>query len=411
MRRTHSIAVVTILSVSLLFCGCQSVGTKAVAPEVLAEFAISGDTNHVTLPVRFHGEEYRFVLDTGATDTVFDDSFKDKLGKRFLWPKKATGAGGKEFKVEYFRARGHHAHLGPLDLVDPPLIRVCDLDALVSKAKRNFQGIIGMEFMAKYIVQIDFDNGKVTFFRGNKDTDLFSFLRPRENRHPEWGEPIPLKKSLFAHRCYVEARLPEDTSARFLIDSGWAAPDAMSGRLFENVHSSVTAGPKRENISPDFSLFSNQNAKLIKKFRVGSFEYRENLFQRNNESILGLPFLSRHLVTLDFPNNTMYLKKGGNFDKQPLVFLIEGLCKVRAEGFAVVEVDPDGPASEKGIKETDILVKVNGRDISSPGIAGFVEFLSHVSVPTDAEITFTFKHGDEMITVPISNRDVDANEN
>ena len=100
MRKIHLSVALIIISGGILFPGCQSIQPRVVStPEVLAEFEIPGNTKHITLPVKFKGEEYQFILDTGATDTVFDDSFKDQLGKRFLWPKKATGARGKVIKV------------------------------------------------------------------------------------------------------------------------------------------------------------------------------------------------------------------------------------------------------------------------------------------------------------------------
>ena len=413
MRKIHINIGLIILSGSILSSGCQSVQPKAAtATEVLAEFEfeISGETDHIVLPVKFNGQKYQFALDTGSTDTVFDDSFKNKLGKRFLWPKKGTGTHGKEFKVEYFHVPD--AYLGPFNLKHycGPLIAVTDLNELIPDEKRMFKGLVGMDFLLKYIVQIDFDNEKVTFFRCKKDMDLFSFLRPKKNLHPEWGEPIPLKTKLFSDLRYIRGCLLDNTSAEFLIDSGWAGQNTLRSRLFEKIHSNKTVGPKRENISPNFTLFSKLNVKVIERFSVGSFEYKEHLFLKNNESILGLPFLSRHLVTFDFPNNTMYLKRGRDFNRQLLILYFEGICKVRAEDSTVLEVDPNGPAFGRGVREEDVLTEVNGREVSSLGVVEWVEFLSQMSVQKDCEITFTFKRGGEMITVPISKRDLDADE-
>jgi hypothetical protein len=194
-----------------------------------------------------------------------------------------------------------------------------------------------------------------------------------------------------------------------LIDSGWAAQSALNSELFEKIHSDVTVGPKSENTSPDITLFSNMNAKVIESFSVGSFKYQEHFFQKNNQSILGLPFLSRHLVTFDFPNNVVYLKRGRDFDKQSLVYHIKGMFKIGAEDFTVLEVDPNGPAYRR-IQEKDVLIKINGRNVSSFGVLDWVEFLSQMSVPEGGKITFTFKRGDEMIAVPVGKHDLDADE-
>lgn len=410
MRKIHLSVALIIISGSFLFPGCQSVESKAVAPlEVLAEFEIQDGLNQIILPVKFQGEEYQFILDTGSTNTTFDDSFKDKLGKRFLWPKKATASHGKKVEVEFFRAP--HAYLGPLNLKDSFLIGVCNLDQLIAREKRKIQGIIGMKFLKKHIVQIDFDNGKVTFFKGKKDIDIFFFLRSKENKHPEWGEPIPLKTKLFSGLRYIRGKLLDDTSADFMIDSGWGSPDSLKSSLFEKAHSNLTSGTKHGSMSTTAVKSLNfGKLKVIERFSVGSFEYKNNFFQKSNESILGLSFLSRHLVTFDFPNHKMYLKKGENFNKQPSIniSLYQLNLKIRksSDNIIAFEIDPNGLAYRKGIRQKDILLKVNEQDVSSLGVVEFLEFLSQLSVPKDGALTFTFKRGDDIIEVSFEKSDI-----
>ena len=52
----------------------------------------------------------------------------------------------------------------------------------------------------------------------------------------------------------------------------------------------------------------------ISNLSVESFEYQDLIFGEGNWSYLGLSFLSRHIVTFDFPNSRMYLKKGKEFN-------------------------------------------------------------------------------------------------
>ena len=415
MRKIHLSVALIIVSGSFLFSGCQSVESKAVAPpEVLAEFEIQDGVHHIILPVTFQGEEYQFVLDTGSTNTIFDDSFKDKLGKRFLWPKKASLAHGKKAKVEYFHAQD--AYLGPLNLKVSPLIGVLDLDLVPGvEENRNFQGVIGIDFLRQYIVQIDFDNGKVTFFRGKKDTDIFSFLRPKEeNKHSEWGEPINLKTKLFSGlRYYIKGRLLDNTSADFLIDSGWCSPGTLQSRLFKKVNSNLAVGTilgtiyRSQSTTP---VKTNIGYKVIERFSIGSFEYKNNIFQKSNDSRLGLPFLSRHLVTFDFPNHKMYLKKGENFNKPASIgiYLYQFNLKIRKSGDNIIafEIDPNGLAYRKGIRQKDILLKINDQDVSSFSFVEFLEFLSQLSMPKDGALTFTFKRGDDIIEVSFEKSDI-----
>ena len=415
MRKIHLSVALIIVSGSFLFSGCQSVESKAVAPpEVLAEFALTDTESHILLPVKFEGKEYQFALDTGTTNTVFDDSFKDKLGKRFLWPQKATAAHGKKVKVELFPAP--RAYLGPFNLKNILFVGVIDIDKIFSDEEITFQCFIGMDFLKKYIVQIDFDNGKVTFLKNKRDIDIFFFLRPKENKHPEWGEPIPLKTKLFCNLRYIRGKLLDDTSSDFMIDSGWRSQDSLKSRLFEKVHSNLTSGTKHGSMSTTAVKSLNYGKlKVIERFSVGSFEYKNNFFQKSDESILGLSFLSRHLVTFDFPNDMMYLKKGKNFNKPPSIdiSLYQFNLEIRKSDDNIIafEIDPNGLAYRKGIRKKDILLKVNDQDVSSFGIVEFLEFLSQLSVPKDGALTFTFKRGDDIIEVSFEKSDIVTGKN
>jgi predicted aspartyl protease len=411
---------ITLIAISTGFpcSGCQSAQTRvAAAPEILAEFQIQGGMNHIILPVTFEGKEYPFVLDTGSTTTVFDKSFRDKLGKQFMWPTRGRGPEGRTFKVEWYRYDGPDPYVGPLKLEDTSLIRVHDLDQVVSGEKRDFQGIISMEFLAKYVVQIDFDNKKVTFFRGKKDSGLLPSLGSEENRHPEWGEPIPLKKRLLHNIRYVRGTVLDDTPVDFLVDTGWLSVDSLKSRIFDKIHSQQNSHRESgdaKSSSTGLSIYSIINQ--VENFSVGSFEYKNHVFRRSSESVLGLAFLQRHLVTLDFPNNVMYLKKGDSFGQhqQPaIVISFEGMgCELNTRGLVVTDVDPNGSAHRKGIREGYVLTKINGRNVSPlRSMVEITAFMSQLSAPTNGGRTFTFKHGDETITVAVGKRDADANQN
>jgi hypothetical protein len=404
MRKIIFASILMLVS-GILFSGCRSVEPKSAAPpEVLAEFDFQGEMNYIILPVTFQGQEYPFALDTGATDTLFDISFKDKFGKRFLWPKKGDAAHGKKVKVELFHAPD--AYLGSLNLNNSPYKAISDLDQLIPKKNRKFQGLIGMDFLQQYIVQIDFDNKKVIFFNAKKDGGLFSSFRPKENKHPEWGEPIPLKTKLFNRLRFIKGKLLDNISAEFMIDSGWQSHGTLESELYKKVNPKLSFdaiyNDSTNTVKSDIGL------KMIEKFSVGQFEYNNNIFQKSNMSILGLQFLSRHLVTFDFLNNVMYLKKGKNFDKPVNINIFIGNtgCILITPGYIVTQVDPNGTAYKKGIREKDVLIEINDHDISSLNPVEFMELQSQLLVPKEGGYTFTFKRGNDIINTSFSEKDM-----
>jgi len=184
----------------------------------------------------------------------------------------------------------------------------------------------------------------------------------------------------------------------------------LQSRLFEKVNSNLV-GTKHGSQSTT-TVQTDNRGKVIttEKFSVGTFEYKEMFFQKSNKSKLGLPFLSRHLVTFDFPNNMMYLKKGRDFNKPAGIdiSLYQFNLEIRKSGDNIIafEIDPNGLAYRKGIIQKDILLKINDQDLSSCSIVEFLEFLSQLSVPKDGALTFTFKRGDDIIEVSFEKSDI-----
>jgi len=398
--KKRNICIALIIALSTLFLsGCRTGQIKSAAPEILAEFEYSGSTNRVFLPVEFQGQVYQFGLDTGTSNTVFDIRFRDNLGKPFLWPIPFTTsvllADGRKVKGESYPAP--KAKIGPLKLKGSPFVAVIDCNLTGGGSP----GIIGMDFLKKYVVQIDYDSKKVTFFKGKREFDLLSMFKPKENKHPEWGEPVPLKTKLFSEYHYhIEGSFFDDIETDFLIDSGWGLPDALNKNVLERIYSYITHGVKDVNTSSYIVEHLNDEKELIESFSVGSLEYKNKVFLKNDYSVLGRDFLSRHIVTFDFPNNIMYLKKGKNFDKQPSIFIHLGStgCVINPANFEVVKADPNRLAYEKGIREKDILIKINNHDISYMSIIEFQKSLSKLLVSEDGKSTWTFKRGEETFT-------------
>jgi len=419
--------------VSLCFCvffllaGCATLpdsysGTCA-KPEVLAEFKIEGGAKPILLPVTFDGKKYDFILDTGATHVVFDVSLKNKLGRRFLWPKKGKVAGGKTVKVELFRIP--QAYLGPLSLKDCGLIAVIDLELLSSTLGRKVHGLIGMDFLKKYIVQIDFDEGLISFHKSTSDGGIFSFLRPQKNENPDWGEKVPIKYKLFSSLPYINGNV-DGNKASFLIDTGdWISSNTgsvpfsadLKSSTFNKVYSEIFSKTmKTEQTTVAVQIPSvSKRITVVAKFPIGSLEYKDVIFVESYESKLGIPFLCRHLVTFDFPNHKMYLKKRTGFDRPNDVKVeLKGLdfaMQRKCNNIFVSSIDPNGLGHRKGIRQDDILLKIENQDVSSYGLVELVEFFSQPPKEQDGVLTFTLKRGNDIIHVSFRKNDMVSENN
>jgi hypothetical protein len=216
---------------------------------------------------------------------------------------------------------------------------------------RQISGVLGMNFLKHHVIQIDFDKGHL------------AFLQKVEASSISLGQDFEI---IYHQRGYTQIRgkILGQLDVDFIIDSG----NNYSGTL-DKATFGVLVG--KNNVQVSEALVSTPSGLMKKRqVRVGSlaigpFEYRDLIFGESNESALGLDFLSRHLVTLDFPRGRIYLKKGSQFNKIDEEDM-SGLHLLRISGKTVVHsVDEASPAGNAGIIAGDVIVKVEGKEAQS----------------------------------------------
>ena len=426
MRNTISIVLFALLF-TILFSTPAYLQEPNSPPDtnVLAQFKIEKNTQNILLPVKFQGQEYLFDLDTGASHTLFDISLKDKLGKPKRTVKVEAEAG--RFDAQFFDAPG--AFLGPLNLKDCRTVAAVDISAISSALGTKRHGIIGMNFLKKHVLQIDSDRGIISFLKP-KRRGIFSSLWPKKNDHPEWGEQVSMKYEFFSGIPHIKTKI-DGTTVDFMIDTGYRAfvdlPNLtasdtfgeLESKIFKKVSSVLQSEDKQSSqITPHGKAPSDFTKKtIIGRFYVGPLEYKDVTFDEAKESKLGMSFFSRHLVTFDFPNKRMYLKKGSYFDRQTPGYIslkdFGFVLRRKRDDIFVSSVDPNSPAYAKGMKQNDIILKVDDTNVASYSLTELLTVF--ISVSQDAgTLTFTIKRDDDIKQFSFTiekkqNRKVDPN--
>jgi predicted aspartyl protease len=374
-----SLKVVLCLSffVLLLIYGCadepKDTSDGSADQKILAEFKIAKDGDPILLPVTFKNKEYLFVLDTGTSHTVFDTSFRHELGDVKKVRKLLTA--GRLIEAESFNAP--EAFLGPLNLQDCNEVICSDIKMLSAILGKQVSGFIGMNFLNKYTVQIDFDKGTVTF------------LQPVEGRHPNWGIELAMRSDSLGWQ-YVKGDILNGINVDFVIDTGANSTGGLKNNIFEQILS-------KNKLKTSETLFATASGVITKReiridnLSVGSFQYAGLIFGDANWSHLGLSFLSRHRITFDFPNKKIYLKKGEDFKKIDENDM-SGLHLLRISDKTVVySVDESSPAQKAGINTGDIILNVDNNDANTYEIWELRRFLMSGD---KRNITMKIKHGE-----------------
>ena len=252
---------------SLLFlCSCATQPHVIPAKQLPAEVSMNkeaGRGGHLIVMLKFNGEELPFLVDSGAPVTTLDKSLEGELGKGRGSATVQLASGGAKQQTKFYAPP--ELYLGETRLALGKF--VCTYDF-----RGRMMGILGMDCLQHYCIQLDFEAGKVRFLdSGNLKIDELGRCFPLTIKN---GYPLIVSAGLISQ------------STNPLIDLGCdidAAVDQGTNRL-DGVY--LPECQWNDQNYTDLIVASVQRANLI-----------------------GMRFLARHLVTLDFPNRRVFLKQ------------------------------------------------------------------------------------------------------
>ena len=237
------------------------------------------------------GEKLPFVLDTASPWTLFDTSLEPKLGKRLstttMW-----NFGVKQESGVYAAPK---LYLGSTRLMMTRTnIPTIDLKQASSRGANPFVGVLGMDCLEHYCIQLDFASCKMRF------------LDAEHANKKGWGKPFSLTD--IGDGCFcVSETLVGLKGVGSLIDTGCDHYGWLTPQLFEywTDHAMLPEGGQVR--SPNGVLGGNTYSNVDLHGLDAKVLLSGDSHTRLNG--IGLRFLARHLVTLDFPNRTIYLKR------------------------------------------------------------------------------------------------------
>lgn len=316
----------------------------AAPPDVIAEFDIRARGALVTVPVTINDCAYPFVLNTGASGWLFDESLRPLLGgvtdRVVVWTAQGD-VGTKRYAIPPMR-------LGPFGINARSGAACTPFHNDMLLSGEDVYGFLCTEFLRDRIFRVDFDRGKLQFLSriGNDAGDRLPLT---------WKRGAP----------HLTLALPDRVEEDFLIDTGSSGFDTgdLRAELFDEL---VTAGrltpvsgQRLYSYSPVAGTVSTPLARLD-NLVVGRFRHQGLVFTRSSITGIGLGYLSRYIVTFDLEHSVLYLKPGRGFAKLDR-YPIGGVGLVRKDGKTLVDhVDAGSPSEAAGLAESDELVEVDG---------------------------------------------------
>lgn len=375
--------------------------------------------NLVVVPIEINGAELSFVLDSGVSKPIlFNLTDQDSIQINEVSEVTIRGLGNGE-PIKALNSKHNVFKLGQVTNLNQELYVVLDKDINFSPFLGvTVHGIIGYDLFRDFIVEMNYGNETIKLYAPEK----FDY---RENKK---SVTIPLQ--IENRKAYVGGsiimREESDIPVRLLVDTGssdalWLFHDPEKGleiprKNYEDFLGKGLNGNifgKRTKVSGiNIGGFELKNAKTAFPYRE-SFGHITNLGNRNGS--VGGEILKRFNIIFDYPNEKVTLRKNGKFST-PFQYNMAGIdlqhngVRYIAERIAsangvvrskktstfgnvqillqnrtrlslVPEIIVSGiragsPAAEAGLKEGDVILAVNGRQVHNYKLQEILKMLN-----------------------------------
>lgn len=344
-----------------------------------------------------------FILDTGDKFAIVNLARAKKLGLKLQGEINVGGAGAATLKGSIVR----DASLTVLGLEGrtEPVVLTIPLDNLASKLGHDADGIIGSDFMKKFVVEIDYPARVLKLH----DKEKFSYSGT--------GESIPLGLNSSGH-AIVPAEVSvggrEPIKGSFIVDigSGGAlvlhSPAARAEHLPDPTQKTIRVFGASGAGGKVTGRVGRVVALTIGKFRVDdpvtlfSSDEHGAFASAAEQGNIGQQILSKFRIFLDYGHSRIILEPNASF-KNLIGPTASGLAVV-GEGsdyktFRVEELLEDSPASEAGLQRDDIILAADGRPAAELTLSSLNEMFEQ---PTAHKLSV--RRGEQTMQVTLTPR-------
>jgi hypothetical protein len=360
-------------------------------------------TRHVWIKVSINGAPPTdFLLDTGASLTAIDRDYAAKIGLIREGEFSAQGMGGSD-AASFARVRSIRVGGGAGDGVTLRDFKVGIVNLGEGHEEvmwRKIGGLLGYDFLSRFVVEIDYDRLQVTF----RDPRGYDYRGP--------GEALDMK--LLGGIPVVEARLGGECAGDFLVDVGNSFGVIVHGSASRRCGMfRATSGHKQVKILTGGvgASFANWLCRLdslslgrftlVEPIAGLSLATRGMVGSKDLAGNIGNTVLDRFRCIFDYERKKLYLEPGQRYAVRDR-YSRAGVLLVRLGQKVVVgEVLHGSPADEAGLKPRDEVTTIDGR----PALDFTPEELDRLFLEGAVGVTHTFrvvqdgKSSDHLLTL------------
>ena len=307
-----------------------------------------------------------FLLDTGASGMAIDRDYAQKIGLVKEGRFGVQGMGGGD-AAAFARVRSIRVTGADGDGVELGDFKASVLDLGEGHEAvlwRKMAGLIGYDFLGRFVVEIDYDK-KIVTFREPKD---YTYQGEGAGIDMKLMMGIPIVTVGFDHGC----------SGQFLVDAGNSFGLIVHGSLVKNCAVFSRVADRKQvkiygggigggfqswlcrldtlRIGPFSILEPIAGLSLSTHGMVGSEDYGGNI---------GSGVLERFKCTFDYARRKLYLEPGAAYHERDRYSRMGAYLLRNHERVVAWGVVHGSPADEAGLKDEDEVVEIDGRAAKS----------------------------------------------
>jgi hypothetical protein len=379
--------------------GAPDVRMDASVPPIPFDFNLA----HIILNVSLNGRPpIGWILDTGADQEVINSPLVEQFGLKTYGKSITTGGGGS---TDYDYAAGATFTLPGVELRNQHVI-VLDQTGLERALGVPLGGILGYDFISRFVIEIDYG------------TKLLTLHDPKSWTYHGDGLIVPVTFDNgipFAHATISVPTKP-DIPAFFVLDFGASETMTLTSpfvKANDLARLAQTGTTVNRSAGLENQFFTQNNVRgRIEKLKLGPLT-AENIpinmsvntqgayASANFSGTVGESLYRRYHVFLDFPRNRVIFEPTAEAAKPVPERRTYGLT-VLASGadlhtYPVTAVRPDSPAEQAGFKKGDVIAAIDGKPASDFTLAQLRTWLSNDGEHHEVQVA----RGDGTVTIAV----------
>ena len=302
-----------------------------------------------------------FLFDTGASITILDSTYAAELGLKTEGELQSQGAGStgsaRFSQLSTLRLEGDN---GDGIEFSGQRIGVLSINPILEPFFwRRCSGVIGADFIARLVTEIDYDHSTLVF------SDPATF------KYDGAGKPVPFR--LAGNMPAVAMTLDGKFSGDFRVDVGSSSTvDLHAPFVARNHIDRESTGARIAVVGGGFGGSFTNTLTRMKTLQLGPFNWNAPtltfsgaangaLASEDYAGNIGNQILERFKCTFDYEHRTLYLEPSAKFGRRDN-FSRSGVQMARYDdGVKAMQVIPNSPAYRAGMREGDEVVTIEGR--------------------------------------------------